>query len=71
MCSLRDRAAVNDPCEHVDGCAPGLACVNAEFVPDCPGSGCCTPLCDVSEEEMCPSAGQLCLPWYEECGIPN
>lgn len=81
--SFGDGAAVNEPCQNIDGCAPGLACVNPDFVPDCPGWGCCTPFCELSGGEACPSAGQLCLPWYAEgmapegygdlgfCGIPQ
>ncbi|MCA9704238.1 MAG: hypothetical protein KDK70_00115 [Myxococcales bacterium] len=58
------------PCEFINGCDPGLVCVNPSGVPGCAGAvGCCTELCDLSDpagSDQCSGAavGQQCLPWY-------
>ena len=75
--------AYGDPCEYANSCKPGLACLNPEYVPDCQASGCCSPFCDTSAPNTCPTEGQVCIPWYEEgmappglehvgvCGVPQ
>ena len=72
-----------DPCEYANTCDPGLICLNPEYVPDCQASGCCSPFCDTSAPNTCPTEGQVCIPWYEEgmappglehvgvCGVPQ
>jgi hypothetical protein len=72
-----------DPCEYANACDPGLLCLNPEYVPDCPGNGCCSPFCDVTAPNTCPGDGQVCIPWFEEgmsppgyenvgfCGVPQ
>ena len=55
------------PCEYVNICNPGLACVDASSVPEpsCEGAaGCCTPYCDLDNPGSCPGAGQSCEPWF-------
>ena len=42
-----------DPCEFSNACDPGLACVDAEFVPGCEGFACCTSFCDLGDPS-CP-----------------
>ena len=62
-----DGGVYGDVCEFINSCDPGLACVNAEGVPGCTGSGCCSPWCDTSAANECPDAaqGQTCVPWFE------
>lgn len=65
--SSGDAGAYGDPCEFINSCDPGLACADANGVPGCTGSGCCTPFCDVNEPNNCPDAamGQTCEPYYD------
>ena len=69
-----DMGAYGDPCEFINGCDPGLMCLDASTVP--PGLpcedalGCCTEVCDISDplgDPQCAGAaeGQTCQPWYE------
>ncbi len=58
-----------DPCEFINACDPGLFCANAEVVPDCGGTGCCSSFCDMSEPD-CPDASQECVAWFEEGATP-
>ena len=65
--------AYGDPCEFINVCDPGLACVDPSYVPSCESAtGCCTPFCDVTEPNACPGAaeGQECTPWYEPGDAP-
>lgn len=65
-----------DPCEYINVCDPGLACLGAAAVPDCQGSvGCCSEICDVTDpagDAQCTGApdGQTCQIWYEEGSAP-
>ena len=65
-----------DPCEYINACDPGLACLNAEGVPGCAGSaGCCTSHCDLTDPNAsanCEGAagGQECMAWFEEGAAP-
>ncbi len=53
-----------DPCEAVNGCAPGSMCIGADAVPGCAGAvGCCSDWCDVGNG-MCP-APQQCVPMFD------
>jgi hypothetical protein len=64
------------PCEFINACGPGLACVGAGGVPDCTGSlGCCSSYCDLSDagsSGSCEGAsgGQECISWFEENSAP-
>jgi len=78
-----DAGLYGDPCEYANVCKPGLYCLNPEYVEGCQSAGCCTPFCDISEDNMCPGGTQECIPWFEEgneppgkenvgiCGIPQ
>lgn len=54
-----------DPCEFLNACDDGSACVNPTQVPGCDGNGCCSSYCDLTAEDPGCLAGQECLPWYE------
>jgi hypothetical protein len=64
-----------DGCSEFDACDPGLFCANAELVPSCVDSGCCTEFCDLALPDpnmQCTgnADGVQCLPWYEEGSAP-
>ena len=42
-----------DPCQTIQSCKPGLACVNADALDGCAGNACCTPSCDRNEADPC------------------
>lgn len=67
-----DGGQVNDPCEYVNACDPGLSCIDATYAGECDGLsyGCCQPFCDTTEPNACAGAGQECLPWYDEMTAP-
>jgi len=65
--------AYADPCEYINACDPGLACLPPESTPGCEGgSGCCTPFCDVTQPNSCPGAaeGQICQAWFQPGDAP-
>ncbi len=55
-------------CWLLSSCDPGLICVTPEFHPDCdPNFGCCTALCDVTEDpDPCIALDPelRCVSWY-------
>jgi hypothetical protein len=71
-----EQGVFGDPCEYINACDAGLACVNAAGVPGCTGSqGCCSSFCDLEDPgagAACPGAsgGQDCVSWFEEGAAP-
>jgi len=65
-----DGGAVGDPCNSINGCDPGNACVNPEMVPGCTGSGCCSSMCEAGDDSAC-SEGQSCVAWWDEGAEPH
>jgi hypothetical protein len=67
------QGAIGDECEYLNACDPGLVCANAENVPGCAGSSCCTAFCNVDAEDVCDAllAGTSCVPWFEEGQEPK
>ncbi len=68
-----------DTCEYVVACQPGFSCMDAEQVPNCMSPSCCTPFCDLTEQDPCPNPETQCIPVYEDnqnapnvgfCGVP-
>ncbi len=55
-----------DPCEYINVCEYGLACVSGENLPECESGGCCTPFCDLGAPE-CPDQelGVACVPYFD------
>ncbi len=61
--------AVGDPCEFINVCPPGLACISAQALPDCQNAvGCCAPMCPVGGADPCPGLlpGTSCVPFFED-----
>ena len=61
------------PCAYINACNPGLACIDAAYVPEpeCVGAeGCCSPYCDVNAPTPCPGEGQVCESvWFDPPAI--
>lgn len=62
-----------DGCEYANACDAGLACLDVEAAVECDtqASGCCGALCDLTVEDACPGAGQVCVPYYPVCHVPG
>lgn len=59
-----------DPCETINGCDPGLICAVADVVDSdtciaSGASGCCTPICDITDPIVCPGPGEDCISYYQ------
>ncbi len=54
-----------DPCEFINACQAGLACMLGEQVPNCESLACCTPFCDLNNP-ACENPETTCRPVYEE-----
>lgn len=62
-----DTGIEGDPCEFVNACQKGFACINAEQVPNCNmSSSCCSPFCDLTEQDPCPNPETQCIAVYED-----
>ncbi len=67
-----------EPCVCINGCRPGLACVDDEAVPGCAGNqACCAPFCDLTDptadvacSEAFAAPGAVCVPYYAEGAAP-
>lgn len=62
-----EEGALGDPCEYINSCDSGSACVATEAA-GCSvhAAGCCMPFCSVgSVERTCPQ-GTSCVPWFDE-----
>lgn len=57
-----------DPCEFINVCDPGLACLGPEATPGCEGySGCCAPFCVIGSMACAELHPDLeCVAWYDE-----
>ncbi len=58
------------PCDFINTCDPGLACVDSGSIAACGGeaTGCCTPFCDL-DAPVCPGDTQ-CTTFFEEGEAP-
>ncbi|MEX1368259.1 MAG: ribulose phosphate epimerase [Nannocystaceae bacterium] len=67
-----EQGGYGDPCEFINVCDPGLACIDADAVPSCSGSiGCCTTYCEIDEASCSRLDPALeCVPWYDEGTAP-
>lgn len=63
-----DNGALFAPCEFVNACDEGLACVGPGSASECDqgATGCCLPMCSLADGgRSCPGVGQVCLPIYD------
>lgn len=63
------------PCEFINSCASGYACVGASAFSECSGTGCCSTYCDLSDprsDAMCEALDPLqsCVAWYAQGEAP-
>jgi len=63
-----------DPCECINCCDPGLACLAGAMVDaeGCGGegaAGCCGAICALDEPPTCPSEAEDCEPFYEDNAV--
>ncbi len=68
-----DEGQVNDPCEFVNACDEGLACLVSAMASSACGQdagGCCTPFCEFPGG-ACPNQDQACTAWYEPGTAPE
>lgn len=68
--------AYGDPCRYINGCDEGHVCLGAAAFTSCAGAvGCCSLVCDTSDEAsdaMCAALdpGQSCESWYSPRNAP-
>jgi len=56
--------AVGEACVFDNACLNGNFCLYVpESLPDCSGSGCCTPYCETNDD--CTQPGTECLPYFD------
>ena len=62
---------LNEPCEFLNVCVPGLHCRGGPGVP-CPSgaAACCRPYCDLGASETPCSVLEECVPWNEHDNVP-
>ena len=55
------------PCAFINDCDAGLGCLPAEVMPNCEGSACCSPFCDITDgSETCAVIeGTECAAFFE------
>ncbi|MEM6296497.1 MAG: hypothetical protein AAGA54_34845 [Myxococcota bacterium] len=60
----------DDPCEYINGCTPGNACLSPTHPEQCKSSyRCCAPFCDVDAPD-CPR-GTVCESWFDSGEVPE
>lgn len=67
-----ENGQAGEPCEFINGCDPGTACVQPDVVgPDCPAGvgACCSEFCNLTAP-VCSLAEQECVAWFEEGAAP-
>ncbi len=59
-------------CGFLNACDPGLACIQASEVPDCPGASCCSEFCELDGPNMCSgsASGMECVAWFADGDAP-
>ena len=70
--SGEDNGAFGDPCEFINSCDAGLACIGADALTDCVGAiGCCSPYCTVGTTMCADLDPEMdCEPWFAEGQAP-
>lgn len=58
-----------EACGFINDCAPGHLCAAADLLPNCNGSACCTPYCDLTTPE-CGDPATECSAFFEEGTAP-
>ncbi|WP_434417221.1 hypothetical protein [Nannocystis pusilla] len=68
----QDGGAEFEPCEFLNACDLGLACVDSGSATECDpmAFGCCVAYCDLTAP-TCNGAGAECLPWFDQGQAPS
>lgn len=71
LCLSVGERELGQPCGWANDCAPGMQCIDAEFLPDCQGTTCCTRDCDPAEPETSCAGqpGTICAPTVPDHGV--
>jgi hypothetical protein len=64
-----DEGQQDDPCEYINVCDPGLACMFG--VGDCGAAGCCAQFCDIDTGNADCSGLTECIPFFPEGTEPE
>lgn len=59
-----EQGAYGSPCEYVNDCGEGFACVESGLFSSCKTGSCCTPYCDLEQDDSCPDLLE-CVPWMD------
>lgn len=59
-----DTGYEGDPCQFFNGCQPGFACIQGDYVPNCDSFACCTPFCDLNNPD-CQDPEKQCAAVFE------
>lgn len=59
------------PCMSVNICEKGFTCADAATLTDCPGTGCCSAFCAVSEGDAPCLPDLACVPFFPEGMAPE
>jgi hypothetical protein len=61
-----------EPCGFINDCAGGNLCANAESLPNCAGSACCSPWCQLGDGDLpCEVLpGTTCVSFFEQDMAP-
>lgn len=60
-----DQGAYGSPCEYVNDCSEGYACVESGMFASCETGSCCTPYCNLDEDQSCPDQLE-CVAWMDK-----
>ncbi len=58
-----------EPCGFLNDCAPGHMCAVADVLPNCNGTACCAPFCDLTDPS-CADPQTECAAFFEEDTAP-
>lgn len=69
--AVGDGGAAFQPCEFLNACGLGLACIEPDAAVECDESapGCCLPFCDLGQPD-CAGEGAQCVAWFEPGQAP-
>ena len=61
------------PCGYINDCAPGSSCIDGAELPECAGSSCCAPFCELGGDPSPCAAipGSVCTPFFNEDPPPE
>jgi hypothetical protein len=61
-----------EPCGFINDCVAGSGCLTEEVFPDCAGSACCSPWCDLElgDGQCAAVPGTACVAFFEEGTAP-